>query len=169
MDNWQKLYDEHAPAVWRTAWRLLRDEHEAADCVQDAFCQAVRYARDHEIRNWRGLLIRLATRRSLDCLRGRIRRRRRETLLEPDYIADGPAASFRSDREQLAAWLAEALAQLPGAQSEAFCLRFIEDLNYEQIAEQMKTSVSNVGVLLHRARARLRQLLPAEAREALRA
>jgi RNA polymerase sigma-70 factor, ECF subfamily len=169
MDDWQRVYDEHAEAVWRTAWRLLRDQHEAADCVQDVFCQAVEYARDHAIRNWRGLLIRLATRRSLDRIRGKIRRRRRETLLEPDYIVEHPVVSFRSDREQLATWLAEALAQLPQTQSEAFCLRFIEDLSYEQIAGQMDVSVSNVGVLLHRARATLRQVLPAEAREALRA
>ena len=55
--------------------------------------------------------------------------------------------------------LRKALAQLPTQQAEVFCLRSINDLSYREIAGQLDLKTSAVGVLLHRARSRLRELL----------
>jgi RNA polymerase sigma-70 factor (ECF subfamily) len=51
------------------------------------------------------------------------------------------------------------LGLLPDRQAEVFCLRCLEDLSYRAIAKQLDLKVSAVSVLLHRARARLRELL----------
>ena len=50
---------------------------------------------------------------------------------------------------------------MPSQQAEVFCLRHLNDLAYEEIAAEMKLEPNHVGVLLHRARAKLRTLLAA--------
>ena len=37
MDDWDSIVRNHTPLVWGTAWRLLGDQAEAADCYQDTF------------------------------------------------------------------------------------------------------------------------------------
>ncbi len=48
---------------------------------------------------------------------------------------------------------------MPADQAEVFWLRTVEELSYEEIAEQMGIDANHVGVLLHRARQKLRQWL----------
>jgi RNA polymerase sigma-70 factor (ECF subfamily) len=81
-------------------------------------------------------------------------------------LADPAAAVGReSDPSQeaealeLAERLRTALAQLPPQQANVFCLSCLDQLSYREIAERLKLSTSAVGVLLHRARGRLRELL----------
>lgn len=50
-----------------------------------------------------------------------------------------------------------ALDTLPEKQREAVLLKFSGDLSYQEIADVLGTSVSNVGVLLHTALKNLRQ------------
>ena len=52
-----------------------------------------------------------------------------------------------------------ALGQLPERQAEVFCLHALEGWEHAEIAKQMRITSDAVGVLLHRARARLRELL----------
>jgi RNA polymerase sigma-70 factor (ECF subfamily) len=166
MTDWQQVYDQHAQAVWKTTYRLLRDPDDAADAVQEAFVSAMEYAASHQIRNWAGLLKRMATARALDRLRRKIHLRRSrdcqarvESLWDPASLeASGPEV----DPDELSKALAKALAKLPAAQAEAFCLKCIEEMSYAQIADQTGHSVGHVGVLLHRARGALRDLLACE-------
>lgn len=53
----------------------------------------------------------------------------------------------------------KALSQLPPEQAEAWCLRHLNDLSYEQIASEIGVTPNHAGVLLHRARNQLRLLL----------
>jgi RNA polymerase sigma-70 factor (ECF subfamily) len=65
---------------------------------------------------------------------------------------------------ELSQCLRDALALLPPRQAEVFCLRHLNELSYREIARQLDLKTSAVGVLLHRGRKRLRQLLsPADA------
>ena len=66
--------------------------------------------------------------------------------------ADAPDC-FQNDHLRLA------LTRLPDGQAEAFCLRWIEGMSYEEISERLEIEPNHVGVLLNRARKRLRQLL----------
>lgn len=117
--------------------------------------------RRQEVRNWAGLLQRLATSRGLDALRRRIRR---EThLAEPADLTvlcgSDPTPPEKAQAVELGEQLRRALSHLPGPQAEAFCLRHLSEMSYEQVASQMGQSIDAVGVLLHRGRARLRELL----------
>jgi RNA polymerase sigma-70 factor, ECF subfamily len=52
-----------------------------------------------------------------------------------------------------------ALTLLPANQGQAFCLRHLNGLEYEEIAVEMELSVDAAGALLHRARTHLKELL----------
>ena len=44
MTDWSQIVQEHGPLVWRTAYRLLNHEADAADCFQRTFVSASRRA-----------------------------------------------------------------------------------------------------------------------------
>ena len=70
-----------------------------------------------------------------------------------------PLPEQQAEAAELSDHLRIAMARLPTRQAEAFCLRWIEGMSYEEISERLEVEVNHVGVLLHRARKRLRQLL----------
>jgi RNA polymerase sigma-70 factor (ECF subfamily) len=156
--TWQELVDQHGPLVWRLAYRLLGNEHDAADCYQTVFIQAYEGSQREAIENWPGFLARLTTTRAIDLLRVRFRRCHpdAETML---WEAQSSAAD---DPQQMAAFheligrLREALTHLPADQAQVFCLRFFEQLSNQEIAAQLATNANHIGVLLHRAREALR-------------
>lgn len=161
MVDWEAIVCRDGPAVWRTAYRLLGNHADADDCFQETFLSAVSFARYESISHPRALLQRLATARALDRLRVRYRTRRRETDVaagdEVHAIGSQPAQS--AEAAELSERLRVALSTLPPKQAQAFCLFYLDGLAYAQIATHLDASVNGVGVLLHRARGRLRELL----------
>lgn len=161
MDDWQAILTEHRDAVWRRAYRLLGNEADAADCFQDTFAAAVAVAGREPVRNWRGLLVRLATCGALAILRRRTRRGRDRVYgVDLSAVVGSEAGpDERAQQAELAEHVREAIALLPGRQGEVCCLRYLDELTCEEIASQLDLRENNVRVLLHRARSRLRALL----------
>jgi RNA polymerase sigma-70 factor (ECF subfamily) len=160
MPDWDEIVRHEGPAVWRTAYRLLNNSADADECFQEAFVAALEVSRREEVGNWRALLQRLASARSVDRLRERCRRRSREQCADWNDVAGSePQPSQGAEAVELAQRLREALAQIPVQQAEIFCLHGLEGWSYEEIAEQLSLTLNTVGVLLHRARKRLRVLL----------
>jgi len=161
MEDWDSVVRQHGPLVWKTAYRILSREADAADCFQEAFVSALQVARRQSVRNWPGLLQKLATARALDLLRKRLRENRRR-LPKTDWdrvSSGGPDPLDDLQAVDLDERLRAALTTLPAQQSEVFCLRHLNDLSYEQIAAELGMTLDSVGVTLHRARTRLRELL----------
>jgi len=165
MTDWSQMVQEHGAIVWKTVSRLLDNEADAADCFQDTFVSALNVSRTQTVRNWPGLLKRLATARALD----RLRQRRQESsrctgMPEGFHPAEKAAGPSRvAEAHELTEHLCNALVDLDHQQAEVFCLACLEDFNYRQIAEQLGLTVNHVGVLLNRARASLRERLRAHA------
>jgi len=158
--DWPTILRIHGPTVWRTALAILNNEPDAADCFQETFQSALAASQKHPIRHWPAFLKRIATARALDMLRKRIRHRKHESHEEPTMLAaTGPTPPQHAESQELAARLRRALSRLPTLQSEIYCLRHLSDLTYEQIATELSISTDSVGVNLHRARTRLRELL----------
>ncbi|MCH7557484.1 MAG: sigma-70 family RNA polymerase sigma factor [Planctomycetes bacterium] len=84
--DWQIIIEKHGPAVWQTAYRLLGNRTDAADCFQETFICALELSQRQRIRSFSALLRRLATTRAIDQLRRRFRR-----SLCGDASADGAA------------------------------------------------------------------------------
>lgn len=160
MTDWSDVVQRHGPAVWATAWRLLGDHADASDCFQETFVAAVKLSRRQQVKNWPALLKRIATARALDRLRQRTSAAaRHDPSFDPVTLPVVADPTQNIEATELAERLKEALTDLPAHQAEAFCLHVLEDLSYDAIAEQMNVKVNHVGVLIHRARAKLRELL----------
>ena len=163
MIDWDAILREDGPAVWKTAFRLLANRADADECFQETFADAVTLARKQPgnvIRNWRAMLVRLSTARAIDRLRQRVARTSRERGPEVEVLIDRRIDSQptqRAEQAEMSARLRTALAHLPPKQADAFCLHALEGWTYKEVAEQMDTTVEHVGVLVHRARAELRE------------
>ena len=156
MTDWNRIVREHGPMVFGTAWRVLGHAADTEDVVQEVFLEAHRLRQTQPVRHWAGLLRRLATYRALDRLR------QRKTTLPLDGLSllssgDGPEAEAIG--RELAERLRQAVAQLPEREGTVFCFRYFEDLTYHQIADILDISSGAVATALHKARARLEDLL----------
>ena len=158
--DWQELVERHGPAAWRTAYRLLGNRADADECLQETFLAALDVSRRESVANWQALIVRLAASRAIDRLRSRDRRRQREQNAVSRATPSPTVPPYQNLVEQeLADKLRGALAELPARQAEAFCLHSLDEWSYQQISQQLGVSVNAVGVLLFRARERLRVLL----------
>ena len=161
MADWQKIVSQHSGSVWQTAYRLLGRADEAADCFQETFLAALKVSGRQKVRNWPALLSRVCTCRAMDRLRKRLREGERSKSLGDwsNVASPNPGPIEVLQGEELSAGLRRALARLPEQQGEVFCMRCLNDMSYREIAKQLGLKGSAVGVLLHRARRRLRELL----------
>jgi RNA polymerase sigma-70 factor (ECF subfamily) len=161
MADWEGILRDEGPAVWRTLWRLLGHRADVDECFQETFLGALEYARRENVRHWSALLQRVATTKAVDRLRQRYRSRGAvDDSIDADVVASsrpGPVelvvAAEQTER------LRRALARLPEVQAEAFCLHALSGWSYDEIGRQTGMSSSAVGVTIHRARKRLRELL----------
>jgi RNA polymerase sigma-70 factor (ECF subfamily) len=160
LPEWSKIVAENGDAVWRTVYRILSHDADARDCYQETFLAAVRVGSANAPRDWSRFLVSVATRRAIDRLRQRIRSRSRlESLQAVGDLAVRASPSAQGDAGELLDQVRQALTELPQAQAEAFWLASVESLSHAEIAQQLEIDVNYVGVLVHRARSRLKQLL----------
>ncbi len=160
MTDWSQIVEQHGPAVWRMAVRLLSNEADAADCFQRTFVSALEVSRKEAVRNWPALLKRLATARAIERLRQRRQDTDRLTAL-PREAADSKAIdpAEAAVAGELADRLREALAEIDPKQAQVLCLACLEGHSYQEIADQLGMPVNSVGVLLNRGRLALRERL----------
>jgi RNA polymerase sigma-70 factor (ECF subfamily) len=154
--DWDRIVREHGPLVFATAWRILGNAADAEDVVQDVFLQVHQLHQADPVRYWVGLLRSLATCRALDRLR---QRRQTVPLNGLPLAAGGPAPDAALLEKELAGRLRQALARLPQREGAVFCMRYFEDLSYQQIAEALHVRVGAVATALHKARAKLETFL----------
>jgi RNA polymerase sigma-70 factor, ECF subfamily len=161
MHDWPQIHERHGPLVWKTVYRILRDHTEALDCFQEVFAEVLERSSSRSVRAWPAFLRWLAVRRALDRLRKR-RADAKQVALDGD-VATLPAAS--PGPEALAEWsellerVRDELVRLPGQQAEAFWLQCVEGMSQAEIGQHLGVNANAVGVLVHRARQRLRQSL----------
>jgi RNA polymerase sigma-70 factor (ECF subfamily) len=169
MPNWDAIVTKEGPVVWRTLWRLLADRTDVEECFQETFLGALKISRRQTVECWSALLCRLATARAMDRLRSRYRRgggSRGSVAGEcsADYrLTEAPSADAGPVEHAVAAELSErlrgALSQLPDRQAEVFYLNAIGGWSHRELGQRMKMTENAIGVTIHRARQRLRELL----------
>jgi RNA polymerase sigma-70 factor (ECF subfamily) len=154
--DWDRIVREQGPLVYRTAWRILGHAADTEDVVQEVFLQVHQYVQSRPVRHWSGLLRRLAACRALDRLRQRRSTRSLDGLDVPCGCETPEEAAVG---RELAERLRHALAELPPREAEVFCLRYFDELSYQEIADTLTISGGAVAVALHKARAKLETLL----------
>jgi RNA polymerase sigma-70 factor (ECF subfamily) len=162
--SFEELVRRTSADTFTLARRLVSDDEDARDVVQEAYLRAYRsigrFRGDAQFTTW---LYRITA----NCASTHLGRRRRHRHDELDEEVDVPdtqpdhdpqvAADGTLLREQLEA----AIADLPARLRAVVVLRDIYDLSHAEIAEQLGISESAAKVRLHRARRRLRtQVFP---------
>ena len=154
--NWYVLVRTWGPMVYTAAWRVLGNAADAEDVVQDVFTEALRHWKSNKVRNWAGWLRRVAVCRAIDRLRQRRSHAPLDSIMEPTH-SQTPDAVLES--KELSGQLRESLQQLSEHEAAIFCLRYFEELSYDEIAKTLNMETAAVGMALHRARARLAELM----------
>jgi len=159
----ERLWSEHAPAVFRAAYRITGNPADAEDVVQTVY---LRLARREEIELASaagGYLYRSAVNAALDVVRARNRAGwvplEDGGGREPVSPTGDPETEQR--RRELRRHLRLAISRLSPRAAEMFALRYFEGLGNSEIAELLGVSQGVVAVLLHRTRARLQKELVA--------
>ena len=152
------LVDRHAAACTRFALRMLGNREDAEDATQESFLRAYRsLARYEERQAFRTWLFQILVNR---CRTAAVRRQRRQRMFLVDDNAVA-SASVRpvADSTELRAALHRAIGSLDPDQREAFLLKHVEQLSYDEMAEATGVGVSALKMRVKRACDRLQWLL----------
>ncbi len=159
--DWEAIVRTHVPMAFDTAWRLLGHVADTEDAVQEALLDAFRLHGQRSVVNWGGLLRHLATRRAID----RLRKRCTTDPLPPEVPTFEQASPECQQPEavaverELANRLRWAVAELPDREASVFSLHYFGEMANTDIAETLGISADAVGVALHKARKKLKELL----------
>ncbi len=163
--SFRLLTERYYPLALRWCASILRNRQDAEDAAQEVFIRAWHSLPQYQARgSFAGWLRRLSINLSLNRLDAQQRTTGRNTHLSaaellPD-TEDGPLQLLmqREERKRLA----HALDQLPVQHRIALSLRLLDELSYDEIAEQMSVPVNSVRSWLHRGRAQIKQILECE-------
>lgn len=155
------LVERHSPSIYRVAYRMLGDGHEAEDIVQESFTRLWINAPQWQPSGGGlgGWLHRVGLNLCLD----RLRKTKRIAPVEPPEMPDnGPAADKVMVSDEIGATVDTCLRQLPERQAAALTLSYYEGLSNNESAAILELNVKALESLLVRARRGMRALLESE-------
>ena len=162
---YEELIETYAEMVFRVAYRILKDEQDAEDAMQETFLSIHRriqsFRGESKFSSW---LYRVATNVALDALRARKRYRGHFTELSDDQddemeaqLTDAlqPLPEEQLTRQETQERIYAILSAMSPKLSEAFVLYEIEGLSMQETADALGISLSTAKVRVHRARLQL--------------
>lgn len=163
-----ELYDRLAPALFGLACRMLNNEAEAEDVLQEVFLKvwerAVCY--DSRLGTPMAWLITLTRNRANDRLRTVTRRSRILELVSQDDEAshrqEPPNPTGSAIARETVTAMQEALKQLPSDQRQAIEMAFLGGLSQSEIAAELKQPLGTIKARIRRGMLSLRDHLPSE-------
>ncbi len=171
LETVEGLVAEHTPMLFRVAYSILRNHHDAEDAVQECFLRVLKYQKClNEVRNMKTWLARIAWTVALD-------RRKPQTMVSLNALAvndegageqlldqlraSGRAPDEQAAQEQLKKLLEQLVPALPEELRHPLELSTVQELNSSEIAEVLNIPESSVRTRLMRARKLLKEKLSA--------
>ena len=164
MPSWAELVAEHADSVYRLAFRLSGNQHDAEDLTQETFMRVFRNLKSYRPGTFEGWLHRITTNLFLDMVRHRSKIRMEEL---PEDYERVPGTSLTPEQVYTASNLDPALQRSLDELSPDFRVAVVRcdvvGMSYEEIAETLGVKMGTVRSRIHRGRLQLRRSLEAQA------
>ncbi len=154
------LVERFRPRVWRICYRLLDNEQDAGDAMQEVFVRLfvhrAKFAGRSKYSTW---VHGVAVNTCLAQRRGRSRRRKHENVLADEQWESrqpgkaGQAAGLSLDLRRM-------LDTLDEEDRALLILKYAESYEYEELAAMFELSVSACKMRISRAREKLQQRFP---------
>jgi RNA polymerase sigma-70 factor, ECF subfamily len=159
--SWDEIVRAHSARVYRLAYRLTGNPHDAEDLTQEVFVRVFRSLSSYTPGTFEGWLHRITTNLFLD-------QARRKQKIRFDALADdadqrlpgrSPTPEHALHDQLFDADVEQALAELPPDFRAAVVLCDIEGLSYDEIAAILGVKLGTVRSRIHRGRSMLRKAL----------
>ncbi|MBB1255428.1 RNA polymerase sigma factor SigE [Streptomyces alkaliterrae] len=159
--SWEEIVSTHSARVYRLAYRLTGNQHDAEDLTQEVFVRVFRSLSTYTPGTFEGWLHRITTNLFLDMVR-------RKQRIRFDALADDAAERLPSrepspqqhfNDTHFDADVQQALDTLAPEFRAAVVLCDIEGLSYEEIATTLGVKLGTVRSRIHRGRSHLRKAL----------
>ena len=164
-DSLETAVREHARLVYRVAYSVLRNHHDAEDATQEVFVRVLRNRSKLEaVKDLKAWLARIAWRVAVD------RRRKADEISLDDAEMNSAVSQLRSQLtsaeefslgQEMTALLESLISALPAQLPDVLRLSTVQDLTPAQIAEVLAISESSVRSRMFRARQILKEKLAA--------
>jgi RNA polymerase sigma-70 factor (ECF subfamily) len=158
VEVYRVLVERYRDQYARYAVHMLGNREDAEEVLQDAFTRAYRsLARCEDPERFGAWLFRILVNRCRTA--GARRSRRSRTFVADEGALLGAAVEHPADQEAWREEIDRALAQLRPEQREAFLLKYVEEMGYDEMSRLTGVGVSALKMRVMRACDRLRELL----------
>jgi len=156
---YRKLVEKYQDYMYTVCYNILKNKPEAQEATQDTFIKAYKalstYSENAQLSTW---LYRIAYRASIDLLR------KRKSTVELGGVAFGLSSeemgiAKRMEGADLKKQLGQAILQLSPKEAGIIKLFYLEEMTIKELAAITDQSVSNVKVILYRARKKLSNII----------
>jgi RNA polymerase sigma-70 factor (ECF subfamily) len=170
-DAFGQLVDRYATVIVNLAYRMVGDRTEAEDLAQETFVAAFkalpRFRAESKFSTW---LYRIAANKCKDWLRAKRPGQGGQDVDVDEVLDAGVAAEERTperllSQQQVAEQLDRAIQRLPPLYREAFVLKHVEGLSYEEMQEIVGVNADTLKMRVYKGRLQLSREL-AELKEA---
>ena len=163
------FYDRFANPLFSLAMRVLRNEREAEEAVQDAFLAAWRQAGTFDgsrgsVFTW---LVGITRNKCIDRLRKSERRLPAahtplDGTMEAETVCPDPDPATSARQREVSSQVRQIVRELPEPQRRALELAFFEGLTHSEIADQLSEAVGTIKSRIRLAMEKLRTRLQGE-------
>jgi RNA polymerase sigma-70 factor (ECF subfamily) len=164
--DFETLAETHSREIYYYLWRMLGDEQDAEDCLQDAFLRAYRaYARLNGDANTRAWLYKIATNTALTQIRKRSQRENRTSATTLEQVSSGMNVGTQVEEKLSLKAVHSAVQALPHKQRAALMMRKYQELSYAEIGRALDSSEESARANVYQALKKLREQLAGELEE----
>ena len=168
-EAFRRLVERHSRNVFRLAFRMTRNEHDAEDVVQETFLRAYRSLdRFEERAHFGSWIYRITANCAYDNLRARVRRQEMSEPMATADASDGPLADLPSGEPapdrlvfggEVRRRVALAMRRMSALEKSAFTLRHLQGMSIEEIGQALDLDTSAAKQSVFRAVRKMREAL----------